>query len=127
MKRYRLKDLDRPGQHHILEDIIPGQYLNRGGMGFKLGGHRSHDVGCDCPSCDGKGKHVHQDDCEVFIILQGKADIEINGKRTPLSAGDVVVCEPEEDHHLIADQDDPCINIYLHAGDKRHPRQLEES
>jgi uncharacterized cupin superfamily protein len=123
MKRYRLKDLDREGQDHILNGIIPGKYLSKAGLGIKAGGHRSHDVGCDCPSCDGQGRHIHTDDSEVFIILQGKAEIEINGSRTSLGAGDVVVCEAGEDHHLIADQDDPCINLYLHAGEQPHPKQ----
>lgn len=123
MKRYRLSELDNPGQDHILNGIIPGKYLNAGGLNFKTGGHRSHDVGCECPSCDGKGRHVHEKDSEVFLILQGKAIIQIDGQETPLRAGDIVVCEPGEDHHLVSDQEDPCINIYLHAGEERHPKQ----
>jgi hypothetical protein len=35
----------------------------------------------------------------------------------------VVVCEPGEDHHLISDEKDPCVNIYLHADDTPHPKQ----
>lgn len=120
MKRFRLSDLNPFGSEHILTGIIPGKYLSQGGIGFKAPGQRSHDVGCTCPACDGKGRHVHADDCEAFIILQGRAQMQIDGESHDLRAGDVVVCEPGEDHHLVADADDPCVNIYLHAGNSHH-------
>jgi len=106
------------GASHILSGLIPGEYLTRGGLNFKEPGHRSHDLGCTCKACDGKGRHVHVDDHEVFIILQGKARIEVDGETHALCAGDVVICEPGDDHHLISDEQDPCVNIYLLAGDK---------
>jgi hypothetical protein len=40
-----------------------------------------------------------------------------------LVAGDVVICEPGEDHHLVSDLKDPCVNIYLHAGNQPHRKQ----
>jgi len=122
MKRYSLHDLPL-GKRHILSGLLPGEYLVSGGLGFKGSGHRSHDVGCQCGSCDGKGRHVHQNDSEVFIILQGKARMEVDGKFHDLVAGDVVICEPGEDHHLVSDMKDPCVNIYLHAGNQPHPKQ----
>jgi mannose-6-phosphate isomerase-like protein (cupin superfamily) len=94
-------------------------------MGFKVPGERSHDVGCTCAACDGKGRHVHADDCEVFVILQGRGVVQIDGEAHALRAGDVVVCEPGEDHHLVADEDDPMVNIYLHAGDGPHWKKSE--
>ena len=120
MKRYRLSDLNPEGGEHILTRIIPGTYLSHGGMGFKGPGDRSHDVGCECACCDGKGRHVHADDCEVFIILQGRGQVQVDGEAHALRAGDVVVCEPGEDHHLVSDNDDPMVNIYLHGGDIPH-------
>jgi len=121
VKKLRLSDLSA-SDGHILKGIIPGDYICKGGMGIKKSGDRSHDVGCTCDNCDGKGRHVHKDDSEVFIILQGKAKMEIDGKSIPLIAGDVFVAEPGEDHHLVADDQDPCINLYLHAGPERHPK-----
>jgi len=116
MKILNLQDLPL-GKRHVLSGLIDGEYLSRGGLGFKAPGHRSHDVGCNCKSCDGEGRHVHADDQEVFIILQGKARMEVDGESHALKAGDVVICDPGEDHHLISDVDDPCVNIYLHASD----------
>jgi mannose-6-phosphate isomerase-like protein (cupin superfamily) len=126
VKIFSIQALAKDG-HHILSGIIPGAYLTRGGLNFKAPGHRSHDMDCECPACDGAGRHVHEDDHEVFIILQGKACIEVNGESHPLAVGDVVVCEPGEDHHLISDDEDPCVNIYLHAGSQPHPKQVSVS
>lgn len=126
MKRFRLSDLNPAGSEHILTGIIPGKYLSQGGIGFKAPGQRSHDVGCTCKACDGKGRHVHVDDCEVFIILQGRGQMQIDGESHDLRAGDVFVCEPGEDHHLVADEDDPCVNIYLHAADSHHVDKNED-
>jgi len=39
----------------------------------------------------------------------------------------VFIVEPGEDHHLISDGEDPCINLWLHAGPTRHPDQLKGS
>ena len=95
-------------------------YLSQGGLSFKKPGEKTHDIGCTCQSCNGKGRHAHEDDYEVFIILQGKGIIKINGVNHALVAGDVVVCDPGEDHHLIADENDPCVNLWLHTSNIRH-------
>ncbi len=119
MKRLKLADLDYSGSSHILEKVIPGKFLSQGAMSFKEPGQRTHDVGCNCPACDGEGHHIHIDDYEVFILLQGKAVMQIDGVDYEMVTGDVIVCEPGEDHHLVADKDDPCVNLWLHAADKR--------
>ena len=97
---------------------MPGAHLCAGGMGFKKPGQRMHAFegpgGSDC--------HVH-DDHEGFAILQGKAEMEVNGRRYPLVTGDIVIIEPGEDHHLISDVRDPCVNLWFHAGPDKHPDQ----
>ncbi len=125
MRKLTISDLTI-GKGHVLEGIVPGEYLTHGGLNFKGPGQRSHDVGCDCSSCDGHGRHVHEDDNEIFVILQGKARIEVDGRSHDLVAGDVVICEPGEDHHLVSDESDPCVNLYLHAGDERNAKQNEK-
>ena len=120
MKRLRLTDLRSDGVGHILKNVIPGKYLSQGGLSFKKPGQRTHDAGCTCPSCDGHGRHVHAHDCEVFILLQGKAQMEVDGTAHDMVTGDVIVCEPGEDHHLVADESDPCVNLWLHASDTLH-------
>jgi len=115
MKRYRLTDLTDVRDGHFLVDVIPGDYLREGGLGFKCPGQRTHDH--DGP--DGSDRHTHED-CEVFVILQGRGRMEVDGEHHPIATGDVIVIEPGEDHHLIADPDDPCVNLWLHAGGKPH-------
>ena len=122
MKRYRLTDLADTRDGHFLSSVIPGKYLCMGAMGYKKPGERTH-------TNDGPGgidQHIHDDDREAFVILQGKAVMEIDGERLPLVTGDIIVIEPGEDHHLVSDEDDPCINLWLHAGDTRHQDQSAE-
>jgi mannose-6-phosphate isomerase-like protein (cupin superfamily) len=119
MKLFRLRDLHDVREGHILQGLVTGKYLNKGGLGFKGPGFRTH-------TNDGPGgidRHVHPETPEVFMILQGKAVMEIDGARYPLAAGDICVAEPGEDHHLISDEDDPCVNIWLETGEHRHPAQ----
>jgi len=118
MRLYRLNELPHTHDGHFLRGIVPGAFLAQGGLGFKQPGERTHTA--DGPG--GADYHVHNE-CEVFIILQGKAVMELNGQHHPLHTGDVCVVEPGEDHHLIADQDDPCVNLWLHAGAARHQQQ----
>ena len=123
MKQYRVKDLGDVRDGHFLRNILKGAYLCQGGVSYKKPNQRTHDKGCTCSACDGQGHHIHADDCEVFVILQGKGVMQVNGVDHPLTTGDVVVCEPGDDHHLVADADDPCVNLWLHAGPHRHPDQ----
>ena len=118
MKRYRLKDLSDTTNGHFLKDLVPGEHLCKGGLGFKKRGFRTHGE----KNWRGSDRHVH-DDSEVFVILQGKARMEVDGVEHPLVTGDVMVIEPGEDHHLISDAEDPCVNLWLHAGPKRHKDQ----
>lgn len=111
--RHRLAELPDVRVGHILTAIIPGEYINQGGLGFKSPGDRSHP-----------GTHVHEDEAEVFIILQGRGTIEIDGESQPIETGDVLIVPPGTDHHLVSSEDDPLINVWLHAGEERHPDQL---
>lgn len=122
MKRYTIKDLTCDPSSHVFSKIIDGAYISMGGMGYKLPGERTHDATCQCDICDGNGLHAH-DDAEAFIILQGKAVMEIDGKEYPMTTGDIIVCEAGEDHHLISDTEHPCVNLWIHAGELRHYTQ----
>ena len=109
MKRYRLTQLDDVRAGHFLRGLVPGKYLNKGGMSFKKPGERSHGD---------EERHVHED-CEIFVILQGRGTLEVEGVEHALTTGDVAIVEPGESHHLSADEDDPCVNLWLHAADAR--------
>ncbi len=108
MRILRLTDLPDVREGHVLAGTVPGRYLTAGGIGFKDPGHVSHP-----------GRHVHEDEHEVFVILQGRGEIEVDGRRTPIACGDVVVIDPGEDHHLVSSDADPLVNLYLHAGNVR--------
>ena len=118
MKQFRLSDLPDTRDGHFLKNVLEGEFICQGGMGCKRAGQRTHSF--DGP--DGADRHVH-DEPEAFVILQGKAEMELNGKKYPLTTGDIFIVEPGEDHHLVSDRDDPCINLWLHAGPRRHPDQ----
>ncbi|MBD3419739.1 MAG: cupin domain-containing protein [Chitinivibrionales bacterium] len=118
MQLFRIHDLPDIREGHFLSGILDEAYLCNGGLGFKKRGHRTHTA----DGAGGSDRHVHDDD-EVFVILQGKAKMEINGKALQLTTGDICVVEAGEDHHLVSDVVDPCVNLWLHGGIARHPAQ----
>lgn len=106
MKRYRLSDLaDDSLEPHVFASLVPGRRIYKGGLAFHTPGSISHDE--DRP-------HVEVD-YEIFCLLQGEGWIEIEGIREPARAGDVLVIEPGEDHHLISSDHNPFLNLWLHA------------
>jgi mannose-6-phosphate isomerase-like protein (cupin superfamily) len=118
MKRIRLQELHDVTEGHILQDVLPGKFISSGGLSFSKPGGRSHTN--DGP--DGRDYHIHSD-CEAFVILQGKGSIEINGQCHPIATGDVIIVEPEEDHHLISSIEDPIVTLWCHASSTRNKNQ----
>lgn len=114
MKRYRLNQLPDTDSHHVFGGIVPGEFIAAGDMLFKSPGFMSH---ADQP------RHMHDEE-EIFVILQGKARVRFDDRVEHLVAGDVVVIEAGENHHLEADEEDPCINLYIECGPKPNPQQL---
>ncbi|MCU6707508.1 cupin domain-containing protein [Paenibacillus sp. J5C_2022] len=113
---YELKD---GALEHVLEEWLPGKYLSHGGLAFAKPGERSHSH--DGPG--GRDYHTHKD-CEAFVILQGRGLMEVDGGMHAVKPGDIIVIEPGEDHHLISDERDPIVTLWLHAGEHRHRNQL---
>jgi mannose-6-phosphate isomerase-like protein (cupin superfamily) len=109
MKRYRIGDLGSDGPEQILSGKAPGRYINRGALSFHPVGWRTHS----------EGSHVH-DDHEIFIIMQGRGEIEIDGERQPIHAGEVLIIEPGEEHYIIGDPAYPIVNLWFHTGDEPH-------
>ncbi|MHB9031864.1 MAG: cupin domain-containing protein [Anaerolineae bacterium] len=120
MRKLRLNQLGDVSEGHFLADYLPGNYLSAGALSFKPPRMRTHTA--EGPG--GDDRHIHTDS-EAFIILQGKAVMEVDGREVPLVTGDVLIIEPGEDHHLTSDAEDPCINLWLHAGPERNPAQLQ--
>jgi len=104
MKKYRLFELQDAGGHHFLAGIMKGSKLHHGGLHFYDPGEYSHPEGC----------HIHQDE-EVFVCLQGRAKLIVEGVEHEMRRGDIALIEPGEEHHLLADEEDPIVNLWLHA------------
>ncbi len=111
-----MADLARPGDGlpHVAARLVPGARLSSGGLSFHAPGERTHGA---------EGRHVHGDH-EVFCIMQGRGVIEIEGRSEPIAAGDVLVIEPGEDHHIVGDPAHPVVNLWFHASAEGHPRQV---
>ena len=114
MKRYRLDGLPRSASRHVFGGIVPGEYISEGAMNFKTPGFVAHAY---------EPRHVHGEE-EILVILQGKARVRLDDRVEHLAAGDVVVIEPGENHHLEADEQDPCINLYVACGQEPSPKQI---
>jgi mannose-6-phosphate isomerase-like protein (cupin superfamily) len=112
MKRYEFADLGSDGPQHVASGLVPGKYIVHGGLSFHPVGWRTHP----------EGEHVH-DNAEVFVIMQGRGEIEIDGRREPLRAGEVLVIEPGEEHHIVGDPQYPIVNLWFHCADELHPDQ----
>ncbi|MCE5258530.1 MAG: cupin domain-containing protein [Chloroflexi bacterium] len=121
MRKLRLNQLADTTEGHFLAPYLPGAYLCAGALSFKPPNLRTHTA----EGANGDDRHIHAD-YEAFVILQGKVVMEIDGEQVPLTPGDVLIVEPGEDHHLISDSFDPCINLWLHAGPQRNPAQLAQ-
>ncbi|RYG47416.1 cupin domain-containing protein [bacterium] len=106
MRRYRMTDLaDAAPDSHFLAGLVAGKRLYKGEVSFHKPGTVTHDA---------ERPHVEVDQ-EVFLLLQGEGWIEIDGRREAVAAGDVLVIEPGEDHHLHSSHENPLVNLWLHA------------
>ena len=112
MRRYKIADLGSDGPQHVASELVPGAYIVVGGLSFHPVGWRTHP----------EGNHRHPR-CEVFVIMQGRGEIEVNGQREPVHAGEVLVIEPGEEHYLIGDPDYPIVNLWFEPDDEPHPDQ----
>lgn len=107
MKKMTIKDLTfTEGQ--LFEGILPGEKLYMGGLSFSRPGEISH------ADENPEGTHTH-DDCELFMIVQGKAVIQVNDVAESVKTGDIVLVDPGEDHHIISDSEDPAVVLWCHA------------
>lgn len=55
---------------------------------------------------------------EGFLVLQGEAEVVVNGERRPLRQWDYFHCPPQTDHVLVGGGDGPCAILMVGV---RHP------
>ncbi len=56
------------------------------------------------------GYHVHENDSEIFYILNGQAEYNDNGEIRTVKGGDVTIC-PEGTGHGIANRSDQVVDV----------------
>lgn len=105
MEKTRLSQLSDAGNGHILKDVFPGKYIYSGGLSFMQPNECSHGD---------EIRHVH-DDHEAFIIFQGRGKLETDGGVYDISAGDVIIIAPGENHHLLSGNSEPLTVLWCHA------------
>lgn len=110
LKIFNISDLAISNNNQIFESLMPGKHIYHGGTSFLNTGDRTHNKDIS--------EHIH-DDIELFLIVEGKCEIEINKKiEYTASSGDIILVEPGEDHHLIAII--PSIILWCHGGNINH-------
>ena len=87
---------------------VPGYGIESGGVSALEPGEISH----------GSGRHTHPAP-ELFLILSGTGKIHLNDDISTFAAGDVLIVEPGEDHHLEAVS--TVVTAWLHLCPEPHP------
>jgi mannose-6-phosphate isomerase-like protein (cupin superfamily) len=97
MKQLTIHELGTDGVR-LIPDVLGDAKISNGGVHVFEPGETAHP----------EARHVHEVD-EVFIFLQGKGVIPIDGTDYPVKAGDVVIVAAGEDHHTRSSVDDPLV------------------
>ncbi len=97
MKLLKLSDLIT-SDTRLLPALLGDANITGGGIYCFKPGETAHP----------EARHVHEVD-EVFIFIQGKGIIPIDGVEYPVQTGDVVIVEAGEDHHTRSSEEYPLV------------------
>ncbi len=97
MKFLKLSEL-ATSETHLLPSLLGDAIITGGGIYCFKPGEIAHP----------EPRHVHTVD-EVFIFIQGKGIIPIDGVEYPVQTGDVVIVEAGEDHHTRSSEEYPLV------------------
>lgn len=67
------------------------------------------------PYTKGPPPHSHKILHEVFLIIEGKMDFVVQGKKRTLSSGEMVDLPPNAIHTFINPYDQPCTWVNIHS------------
>jgi mannose-6-phosphate isomerase-like protein (cupin superfamily) len=112
MKQLTLSEV-HPDGSRLLPDVLGEARIAHGGIYVFKPGETAHP----------EPRHVHEVD-EVFIFLQGKGVLPIDGVDYPVQAGNVVIVEAGEDHHTRSSVDEPLVAAW-YVLDRRGQGQAE--
>jgi len=59
------------------------------------------------PAAGATERHYHRDSEEIYFVLEGSGEMEVDGERRRLAAGDAVLIPPGAWHQVRADGDGP--------------------
>ena len=105
MKKLTLAELQHTVSR-LLPDLLGGTGISHGGVYVFEPGETAHP----------EPRHVH-DTAEVFIGVQGRGVIPIDGVDVPIQTGDVVIVEAGEDHHTRSSVEDPLVTAWYVMGE----------
>lgn len=63
------------------------------------------------------GHHSHGDDEEAYIVLEGSGTVTVNGAKSPVKKGDVIINKPNWSHSLKNDSHE-ILKLLIFAVDK---------
>lgn len=97
VRKLTLSEL-RPTASRLIPEHLGKRRIASGGLYVFEPGETAHP----------EPRHVHEAD-EVFIFVQGKGVLPIDGQEHPVQTGDVVIVEAGEDHHTRSSVEDPLV------------------
>lgn len=100
MNKLRITEL-QPTPLHLLADVLGDANVAGGGVYIFKPGETAHP----------EARHAHEVD-EVFIVLQGRGVLPIDGVEHGLAAGDVVIVHAGEDHHTRSSVEHPLVTAW---------------
>jgi gentisate 1,2-dioxygenase len=99
LKRFRLNALAL-SDTRLLPEVTGDRIITHGGVYVFKPGEMAHPE-----------PHVHQVD-ELFIFVQGKGVLPIDGVNHPIETGDVILVEAGEDHHTTSSVEEPLVAVW---------------
>jgi quercetin dioxygenase-like cupin family protein len=100
MKKLRIEEL-KPSEGRLLPARLGDLKVDHGGVHCFEPGEVAHP----------EPRHVHNAP-EVFIFVQGRGVLPIDGVEHPVRTGDVFIIEPGEDHHTAGSEEDPLVAVW---------------
>ncbi|MEV6300263.1 cupin domain-containing protein [Actinoplanes sp. NPDC051861] len=107
MRKLSVAELEAHHRGPTFTSVLPGHVVQKGGFRvYAEPNFRTHD--------GEPGRHTHTVP-EIFVIVQGDGDVEVEGEVVDkFTAGEAVLFEPGEDHHLISRGSQPLVFVWMH-------------